>query len=87
MYSYNACTVQCRRDKQLKLCNCTSHLTPNSNSAEHCDVMGLDCLSENYEILNKPIAKWSTDRKGIHCDCPPLCTDSDITLIGETKQR
>jgi acid-sensing ion channel, other len=29
-YSYSACTVQCRKDNQIRMCNCTDHFMPNS---------------------------------------------------------
>lgn len=29
-YSFSACSVQCRKRQQLKVCNCTSHLMPNT---------------------------------------------------------
>ncbi|RZF45254.1 hypothetical protein LSTR_LSTR012798, partial [Laodelphax striatellus] len=29
-YSYSACIMDCRMKNQLKLCNCTSHLMPNT---------------------------------------------------------
>jgi acid-sensing ion channel, other len=29
-YSYSACSVQCRKREQMKICNCTSHLMPNT---------------------------------------------------------
>lgn len=32
-YSYSACSVQCRKDQQLKMCNCTNHLIPNTRKS------------------------------------------------------
>lgn len=31
-YSYSACCVQCRKDAQLKICNCAHHLMPNTGN-------------------------------------------------------
>lgn len=30
-YSYTACVVQCRAKEQIRLCNCTNHLTPKTS--------------------------------------------------------
>lgn len=37
-YSYSACSVQCRKDRQLAVCNCTSHLMPGTAERQHCDM-------------------------------------------------
>lgn len=30
-YSFSACSVQCRKDEQVRLCGCNSHVMPNTN--------------------------------------------------------
>ena len=30
-YSFSACSVQCRKDEQIKLCACNSHVIPNTD--------------------------------------------------------
>lgn len=40
-YSNSACVTECRKNEQLKLCNCTSHLMPNTGKSaqtltNHC---------------------------------------------------
>lgn len=88
-YSYSACTVQCRKDRQMELCNCSSHLTPNSPDHELCNMDGLECLNQNYEDLSVIIAKWSRrrGRKGLVCDCLPSCTEVDITTVYDSKDN
>lgn len=86
-YSYSACTVQCRKDKQLELCNCSSHLAPNTPSHQMCNMDGLECLNRNYEDLSVIIAKWSKSRRGLVCDCLPSCTEVDITTAVDSKDK
>lgn len=86
-YSYSGCSVQCRKDKQLQMCNCTSHLIPNTNQLMHCNMTGLKCLNEHYEDLSVVIAKWSHGRKGVVCDCLPSCTEIDITVIDDSREK
>lgn len=33
-FSYSACSVQCRLDEQRRLCNCSSHIMPNTDVSE-----------------------------------------------------
>ena len=86
-YSYSACTVQCRKDRQLELCNCSSHLSPNTPAQQLCNMEGLECLNRNYEDLSVIIPKWSYGRRGLICDCLPSCTEVDISTIHETKEK
>lgn len=85
-YSYSACSVQCRKDKQLKICNCTNHLMPNVPLSMQCHVEGLRCLNDHYEELAVVIAKWS-DKKGVVCDCLPSCTEIDIGVVHDTRDK
>lgn len=47
-YSYTACTVQCRKDAQIRLCNCSNYFMPNVPEHVKCNVSGIICLN-NYE--------------------------------------
>lgn len=51
-YSYTACTVQCRRDAQLKLCNCSNYLIPHVPEHQKCNVSGIICLNNNVNLLS-----------------------------------
>ncbi|XP_059618986.1 sodium channel protein Nach isoform X2 [Phlebotomus argentipes] len=87
-YSYSACSVQCRKDAQLKICNCTSHLMPNVSPHLHCNISGLKCLNEHYEELSIVIPKWSSHgRKGVVCDCLPSCTEIDVSIVHDSKNK
>ncbi|XP_055386262.1 sodium channel protein Nach [Condylostylus longicornis] len=87
-YSYSACTVQCRKDKQISLCNCAGHLTPNTPDHMYCNMTGLECLNQNYEDLSVIIAEWSHhNRKGLICDCYPSCTEVDISVIYDNREN
>ncbi|XP_055858500.1 sodium channel protein Nach isoform X3 [Episyrphus balteatus] len=86
-YSYSACIVQCRKDKQFRLCNCTSHLMPNTPEWLYCNMTGLQCLNEYYEDLSVVIAKWSYGRKGLVCDCLPSCSEVDISTVLDSKEN
>ncbi|XP_053692397.1 sodium channel protein Nach [Sabethes cyaneus] len=84
-YSYSACSVQCRKDKQLKTCNCTSHLMPNTDPSQKCNITGLVCLNAHYEDLTVVIPRWSTG-KGVVCDCLPSCTELDIAVVHDSRE-
>lgn len=86
-YSYSACSVQCRKDKQLRMCNCTNHLMPNVPQSMHCHVEGLRCLNDHYEELAVVIAKWSVGKRGVVCDCLPSCTEIDIGVVHDTRDK
>ncbi|XP_317530.4 sodium channel protein Nach [Anopheles gambiae] len=85
-YSYSACSVQCRKDKQIKICNCTSHLMPNTEPHLKCNMSGLICLNEHYEDLTIVIPKWSVGRRGVVCDCLPSCTEVDIGIVHDSRE-
>lgn len=86
-YSYSACSVQCRKDKQIQMCNCTSHLMPNTPQSMHCTLDGLKCLNNYYEELSVVIARWSIGKKGVVCDCLPSCTEVDISVVHDTRDK
>lgn len=86
-YSYSACSVQCRKDKQMKICNCTSHLMPNVEQVIHCNITGLKCLNDHFEELSVVIAKWAKNKKGVVCDCLPSCTEVDISVVHDSRTK
>lgn len=51
-YSYTACTVQCRKDAQLRLCNCSNYFMPNVPDHLKCDVKGIICLNDHLSELS-----------------------------------
>lgn len=85
-YSYSACSVQCRKREQMKICNCTSHLLPGVHPSLHCNMTGLICLNEHYEKLSVVVAKWNFGRKGVVCDCLPSCTEVDISVVHDNRE-
>lgn len=48
---------------------------------------GLKCLNDYYDELSTVIASWSTGKVGIVCDCLPSCTEVDISVVHESKER
>lgn len=83
-YSYSACSVQCRKDAQLRLCNCTHHLMPNAGVQELCNLTGMACLNDNYNELAVLKAHWSK-RTGLVCNCMPSCIETEMFLIKDEK--
>ncbi|XP_060838075.1 sodium channel protein Nach-like [Rhopalosiphum padi] len=79
-YSYSSCIVDCRRRKQLEMCNCTSHLMPNSKANEQCDINGLICLNTHYAELSV-LKKKKSKRPGLECHCVPSCIEAEINVI------
>ncbi|XP_039296686.1 sodium channel protein Nach isoform X2 [Nilaparvata lugens] len=82
-YSYSACIMDCRMKNQLKLCNCTSHLMPNTKPEEHCNIKGLICLNDHYADLASPKTRWST-KSGLTCSCFPGCNEPEFNIITST---
>ncbi|XP_047503898.1 pickpocket protein 28-like [Pieris napi] len=79
-YSYTACTVQCRKDAQLRLCNCTNFYMPNVEEHLKCNMTGVICLYNNLNTLSVLKARWSS-RTGLYCDCLPSCTEAEISTV------
>lgn len=48
---------------------------------------GLECLNRYYEELSVIIAKWSYGRKGLVCDCLPSCTEVDLTVVHDNRDK
>lgn len=46
-YGHSTCTVECLRQFQRKLCNCTQHPLSQRNETP-CDVNGFICLTKNF---------------------------------------
>ncbi|XP_072396345.1 sodium channel protein Nach-like [Diabrotica undecimpunctata] len=85
-YSYSTCVVQCHAENHVKLCNCTHHLMPFYNKMKYCDVDGLKCLTDNFEIVNRLHAKGTSLRKpGLVCDCLPSCVEPEYKVVSITK--
>ncbi|XP_028042914.1 sodium channel protein Nach-like [Bombyx mandarina] len=68
-YSYTACTVQCRKDAQMRFCNCSNYFMPNVPEHLKCNVLK---------------APWSS-RPGLYCNCLPSCTEAEISVINDLK--
>ncbi|KAG7308674.1 hypothetical protein JYU34_005896 [Plutella xylostella] len=83
-YSYSACTVQCRKEAQLRLCNCTNFFMPGVPERLKCGVDGIMCLNANLNELSVLKAKWSS-RPGLYCDCLPSCTEAEISVVKDSK--
>ncbi|XP_032517322.2 sodium channel protein Nach [Danaus plexippus] len=79
-YSYSACTVQCRKDAQMRLCNCSNFFMPNTPEDEKCDLNGIICLNDKVNLLSVLRARWST-HPGLFCDCLPSCTEAELTIV------
>ncbi|EFA08448.1 sodium channel protein Nach [Tribolium castaneum] len=83
-YSYSACCVQCRKDAQLKICNCAHHLMPNTPPKNKCNITGLYCLSKHYNELSVLKPYWA-NRTGLVCDCLPSCTEMELAVVRDDK--
>ncbi|KAK4878401.1 hypothetical protein RN001_010907 [Aquatica leii] len=83
-YSYSACNVQCRKEAQISMCNCTHHYMPNTSVSQQCNLLGIECLNKHYNDLAVLKAHW-TNRPGLVCSCIPSCTDIEMTVIRDEK--
>lgn len=76
-YSFSACISQCTVVAQVALCGCVPHIVfINDNHTiigfETCDVKGLLCLDEKYEIL--------FDLR-YNCECPMSCDEPVYNIV------
>nr|XP_021207520.2 sodium channel protein Nach-like [Bombyx mori] len=81
-YSYSVCITQCRIDAQLRMCNCTHHLSPIQFKDHVCDFEGLKCLTNNYKTLGK-LKVPGTNEAGLVCNCLPSCIEPDYNVISK----
>nr|CAD7461128.1 unnamed protein product [Timema tahoe] len=79
-YSYSGCIVQCRIEKQMKLCNCTTHFTPGNTSYPSCNMKGLMCLGEHNMDMSTMKDAWNFDKTGLYCPCIQGCDDIDLNV-------
>ncbi|KAF5298771.1 hypothetical protein FQR65_LT09640 [Abscondita terminalis] len=85
-YSYSSCVVQCHANAHQDLCNCTHHFMPVLSEDQFCDVEGLQCLTENFDTLNRLHAEGSS-KPGLVCDCIPSCVEPEYKIIYEHRSR
>ncbi|CAG4937910.1 unnamed protein product [Colias eurytheme] len=81
-YSYSVCIIQCRIEEQLRLCDCTSHLSPAVYEDQYCDLEGLQCLTKHYDRIKKLKVPGVNDT-GLECDCLSSCTEPDYNIIAK----
>lgn len=80
VYSYSTCISQCRINAQIKLCNCTQHLSPIKYKDKYCDLEGLKCLTSNHDLLKK-LKVPDFNQTGLECECVPSCTEPDYNIV------
>ncbi|KAF7280154.1 hypothetical protein GWI33_006330 [Rhynchophorus ferrugineus] len=85
LYSYSTCMVQCHAENHIRLCNCTHHLMPVYNTERYCDIEGLKCLTDHFEIVNRIHAK-GYNKPGLICECLPSCTEPEYTIVSDLKK-
>ncbi|XP_073970590.1 pickpocket 13 isoform X2 [Rhodnius prolixus] len=85
VYAYSSCEVDCRKKEQLRLCNCSSHLMPKTQS-EKCDLDGILCLNNNVAEYIGQKTKWG-DNIGLLCDCLPACNDAQYNTVTSTSKE
>ncbi|KAJ1527770.1 hypothetical protein ONE63_007725 [Megalurothrips usitatus] len=79
-YSYSACITECRKQAQIKQCNCTTHLMPNAKEEEICTLEGLMCLYVHYTNFSVLKTSWSR-KEGLYCPCVPACTEPEYNIV------
>lgn len=52
---------------------------------DKCGLEGLVCLNQHYADLSVMRPEWAR-RSGLICQCPPSCTEIDITVIKDDKK-
>ncbi|CAG9764960.1 unnamed protein product [Ceutorhynchus assimilis] len=85
LYSYSTCMVQCHAKYHLKMCNCTHHFMPYYSKQGYCDIDGLKCLTDNFEIFNRLRLLRDTEELRNICECLPSCTEPEYNIISHKK--
>ncbi|XP_061383814.1 sodium channel protein Nach-like [Danaus plexippus] len=79
-YSYSACSVKCRRDAQMDLCQCNDHFMLGTKESEICNITGMWCLHSHSSQLTTFKPLWA-QKSGLICECLPSCDETEITVI------
>ncbi|EFA10172.2 sodium channel protein Nach [Tribolium castaneum] len=66
IYTYTACTRQCRMDNSMRLCKCVPFFYPQIGGYKHCSLLQLSCIWENLDSIK------SVDR----CFCNLGCSNT-----------
>ncbi|KAJ8959951.1 hypothetical protein NQ318_009384, partial [Aromia moschata] len=66
VYSYSACTRQCRMDSAQRLCGCIPFFYPEVGSYKHCNLRKLKCIDDHLKEIQ------STDK----CSCFLGCSNA-----------
>lgn len=51
---------------------------------DRCQMRGLVCLNKHYSDLSVMRPAWAK-RNGLVCDCPPSCSEVEISVIKDYK--
>lgn len=51
MYTYTACTRQCRMETAMKKCGCVPHFYSAVDHFKHCKLSELKCIAENHNEI------------------------------------
>ncbi|XP_017777841.1 PREDICTED: sodium channel protein Nach-like [Nicrophorus vespilloides] len=51
LYTYSACTKQCRMDTAIKLCGCVPHFYTSDINYRQCTLMELGCISDHLKQI------------------------------------
>ncbi|XP_023310115.1 sodium channel protein Nach [Anoplophora glabripennis] len=66
VYSYSACTRQCRMDTAMKLCGCIPFFYPMLDSYKYCTLAKMTCIGQHLEEI-KSVEK---------CSCVLSCSNA-----------
>lgn len=66
MYTYTACTRQCRMENAKQFCGCVPYFYPEIGSFRHCKINELGCIADHIEAIK------SVDR----CSCQLGCSNT-----------
>lgn len=66
MYTYTACTSQCRMENSVKYCKCVPHFYPEIDGFRHCKLEELNCIAEHLDDIK------AIDR----CSCELGCSNT-----------
>ncbi|XP_017052305.1 pickpocket protein 19 [Drosophila ficusphila] len=82
VYSFNSCIIDCARERQFRLCNCTSFLmNPEADPRfPDCDLEGFYCL-EGHSAMRPDQTLLVKNNKEGGCNCLPSCNDGDISAV------
>ncbi|KAK4875187.1 hypothetical protein RN001_011609 [Aquatica leii] len=79
IYTYTACTRQCRMENSKKFCGCVPHFYSEIDTFRHCKITELSCIADHIKDIE------SIDRCSCHLGCFNTVYDVEKLIVHSTE--